>query len=66
MKVRTSNIIIYSRIGAWRLLGPPEAFREVESGGQPCEAKWRSHPALRRLKPLGFVNAETLGERRNL
>lgn len=24
MKVRTSNNIIYSRIGAWRLLGPQE------------------------------------------
>lgn len=39
--------------------GPPEAFREVDSGGQPCEPN-RAAAAPLGLKVLGFVNTQTL------
>lgn len=43
-------------------LGLQEALRGSGFSRQPCEAKWRSHPVLADLKPLGFVNTTTLSE----
>jgi hypothetical protein len=47
------RITPFSRIAAWWLLGPPEAFL----GGQPCEPNRVAADPLG-LKVLGFVNTK--------
>lgn len=53
-KAMTSYNNVFQLRSATPTLVCPKIFGEAESGRQSCEAKWRSHPALTRLKPLGF------------
>jgi hypothetical protein len=45
MGLTSDNIVFMQRAGWRRPLVRQRHFEGVESGGQPCKAKWRSHPA---------------------